>query len=156
MRSDEFFFLSIYLILPAALGPGGLLKSLTEMNTRNRKIMFLRSKKLLAHKADNLTAICELVVYTMWNPQHLTNLWPPWSVTGIASLHFYRQNYTCAIQKNLPFSTNVTYHMIWTALFPKYRLNCCTIGFVYICYKQKFLFFTWNIIVFLLNTVNSC
>jgi hypothetical protein len=23
------------------------------------------------HKADNLTAICELTVYTMWDPQHL-------------------------------------------------------------------------------------
>jgi hypothetical protein len=25
-------------------------------------------------KADNLAAICEPIVYTMWNPQHLTTL----------------------------------------------------------------------------------
>jgi hypothetical protein len=28
-----------------------------------------------AHKADNLTAICEPIVYKMWEPQHLTALW---------------------------------------------------------------------------------
>jgi hypothetical protein len=25
-------------------------------------------------RADNLTAICELIVYRMWDPQHLTTL----------------------------------------------------------------------------------
>jgi hypothetical protein len=28
-----------------------------------------------ARKADNLTAICEPIVYKMWEPQHLTTLW---------------------------------------------------------------------------------
>jgi hypothetical protein len=36
--------------------------------------MFLVSKELPARKADNLTAICESVVYTMWDVQHLTTL----------------------------------------------------------------------------------
>jgi hypothetical protein len=28
-----------------------------------------------ARKADNLTAICDPIVYKMWEPQHLTALW---------------------------------------------------------------------------------
>jgi hypothetical protein len=28
-----------------------------------------------ARKSDNLTAICEPIVYKMWEPQHLTALW---------------------------------------------------------------------------------
>jgi hypothetical protein len=27
-----------------------------------------------AHEADNLTAICEPIVYKMWDPQHFTTL----------------------------------------------------------------------------------
>jgi hypothetical protein len=33
------------------------------------------SKEKPAHKADNLTAICELTVCKMWEPRHLTALW---------------------------------------------------------------------------------
>jgi hypothetical protein len=33
-------------------------------------------KEQLAHKADNLIAICESAVYNMWQPQHLTTLRP--------------------------------------------------------------------------------
>jgi hypothetical protein len=47
---------------------------LTEMSTRNRKIMLLVSRARQVRRADNLTAICEPIVYTMWNPQHLTTL----------------------------------------------------------------------------------
>jgi hypothetical protein len=36
--------------------------------------MFLGSKVRLAREADNLTAICEPIVWTMWDPQHLTIL----------------------------------------------------------------------------------
>jgi hypothetical protein len=36
--------------------------------------MFLGSKARLVRRADNLTAICEPIVYTMWDPQHLTTL----------------------------------------------------------------------------------
>jgi hypothetical protein len=28
-----------------------------------------------ARKADNLTAICETIVYKIWEPHHLTTLW---------------------------------------------------------------------------------
>jgi hypothetical protein len=34
--------------------------------------MFLGSKVRRVRKADNFTAICEPIVYTMWDPEHLT------------------------------------------------------------------------------------
>jgi hypothetical protein len=49
-----------------ALGPT---QPLTEMS-----IIFL-GKGLPARKADNLTAICELIVYKMWEPRRLTALY---------------------------------------------------------------------------------
>jgi hypothetical protein len=39
-----------------------------------------------ARKADNFTAICEPIVYKMWEPRRLTTLWAPRLVTGIALL----------------------------------------------------------------------
>jgi hypothetical protein len=58
---DEVNF-KIYLILPATPCPG-VTQPLTEMSTRNIKIiMFLGSKVWLVRRADNLTAICELIV----------------------------------------------------------------------------------------------
>jgi hypothetical protein len=52
----------------------GLTQPLTEMSTRSRKIMFVGSRARAVRGADNLAAICEPIVYTMWNPQHLTTL----------------------------------------------------------------------------------
>jgi hypothetical protein len=47
----------------------GFTQPLTEMSTRNIKIiMFLGSKLRRVRKADNLTAICVPIVYTMWDP----------------------------------------------------------------------------------------
>jgi hypothetical protein len=40
----------------------GFTQSLTEMSSRNRKIMFLGSRALPVRRADNLTAICEPIV----------------------------------------------------------------------------------------------
>jgi hypothetical protein len=48
----------------------GSTQSLTEMNTRNPG-----AKERPAHGADDLTAICELIVYKIWEPRRLTNLW---------------------------------------------------------------------------------
>jgi hypothetical protein len=57
---DEVFgFLSLYLILPAALGPGVYSASNTKMSTRNRKKKFLGNRAQPARGADNLAAICE-------------------------------------------------------------------------------------------------
>jgi hypothetical protein len=44
---------------------------LTEMSTRNLP----GGKGRPARKADNLTAICESIVYKMWEPRRLTTLW---------------------------------------------------------------------------------
>jgi hypothetical protein len=57
------FFFSIYLILLVALGPG-----VNSASTRSRKIMFLGSRVRPEHEADNLTAMREPIVYTMWDP----------------------------------------------------------------------------------------
>jgi hypothetical protein len=54
---DEVDF-SIYLILPAALWPRRSTQPLTEMCTRNLRW----GKKRPVHRADNLTANCELNV----------------------------------------------------------------------------------------------
>jgi hypothetical protein len=48
----------------------GSSQPLTEMSTRN----LLGAKWRTAHKADSLTAICEPIVYKMWEPRSLTNL----------------------------------------------------------------------------------
>jgi hypothetical protein len=37
--------------------------------------MFLGSRALPVRSADNHTAICEPIVWTMWDPQHLTTLY---------------------------------------------------------------------------------
>jgi hypothetical protein len=44
---------------------------LTEMSTRNLP----GCKERPVHKADNLTAIIEPIVYKMWEPRRLTSLW---------------------------------------------------------------------------------
>jgi hypothetical protein len=49
----------------------GSVQSRTEMSTRNLP----GGKGRPALKADNLTAICESIVYKMWEPRHLTALW---------------------------------------------------------------------------------
>jgi hypothetical protein len=59
------------LILPITFQPHwalGFIQPLTEMSIRNRKILFLGSRERPAHKADNHTAICEPIVYTLWDP----------------------------------------------------------------------------------------
>jgi hypothetical protein len=56
---------SVYLIFPAALWP------LTEMSIRNLP----GGKWRPTRKADNLTDICEPIVWKMWEPRRLTTLW---------------------------------------------------------------------------------
>jgi hypothetical protein len=51
-----------------------------------KKIMFLWSKVWPVHRADYLTAICELIVWTMWYPCS-----PPQPATGIALLFRFSQ-----------------------------------------------------------------
>jgi hypothetical protein len=58
MRS---IFFSVYLILPAAIGLG-FTQPLTEISTRNLKILFLWSKVRRVRRADKLAAIYESIV----------------------------------------------------------------------------------------------
>jgi hypothetical protein len=48
--------------------------------------MFLGSQVLSVHRADNLTAICNPIVYTVWDSEHDTNL--------LASMACYGNNFT--------------------------------------------------------------
>jgi hypothetical protein len=58
--------------------------------------MFLVSKVRLVCRADNLTAICEPVVYTVWGFQHLATLQ--------ASTACYRDSFTVWRRSVLPLS----------------------------------------------------
>jgi hypothetical protein len=60
----------------------GSTQPLTEMSTRNLS----GGKGRVACKAENLTAVCELIVQNTWEPQHLTTLW--------ASTACYRDSFT--------------------------------------------------------------
>jgi hypothetical protein len=61
---------SIYLISPTLLGPAST-QPLTAMSTRSRKICFWGRRARPVRKADNLMAIFEPIVKTMWDPQRL-------------------------------------------------------------------------------------
>jgi hypothetical protein len=60
----------------------GSTQPLTEMSTRN----IPGGKERPALKADNLTAICEPIVWQMWDTRRLTTLW--------ASTACYRDSFT--------------------------------------------------------------
>jgi hypothetical protein len=60
----------------------GSTQPLTEMSTRNLP----GCKGRPARRADNLTSICEPIVYKMWKPQRRTTLW--------ASMACYRDSFT--------------------------------------------------------------
>jgi hypothetical protein len=67
-RPDEVNF-SIYLILPAALGPGVYSTSnINEYQKQKKVIMFVESKVWPAHRTDNHAVICEPIVWTVWDP----------------------------------------------------------------------------------------
>jgi hypothetical protein len=60
----------------------GSTQPLTEMSTRNLP----EGKAQPVQKADNLTTICELTVYNLWDPRHLT--------TSQAFTASYRESFT--------------------------------------------------------------
>jgi hypothetical protein len=72
-RGDE-LHLSVYLILPAALGLGVYSASVRNEYQGQKYKIFLGSRVRPVCEADNLTAICEQNFYITWDPQHLTTL----------------------------------------------------------------------------------
>jgi hypothetical protein len=52
---------------PAALGPGVVYSASNINQYQKQKEMFLGSKALPALKVNNLTAICEPIVWIMWD-----------------------------------------------------------------------------------------
>jgi hypothetical protein len=62
----------------------GSTQPLTEMSARN----IPGGKERPAHKADNLTAICEPIGYKLWEPQHLTTLWVSTACYGDSFTYF--------------------------------------------------------------------
>jgi hypothetical protein len=71
--------------------------ALTKMSTRNLP----GGKGRQARKADSLTAICELIVYKMWEAQHLTTQW--------ASRVCYRYNFLYIFADELFLVIEVVY-----------------------------------------------
>jgi hypothetical protein len=71
MRSMNSFL--IYLILPAALTPG-VYSAYNRNEYQKHKKSYQGSRARPMRKADNTTAICVPIVYTMWDPPHLTTL----------------------------------------------------------------------------------
>jgi hypothetical protein len=65
---------SLYVILPAALWPWDWLSLWQKWVPR------MRGRRV---RLDNLTAICELIGYKMWELRRLTTLWAITAVTGI-------------------------------------------------------------------------
>jgi hypothetical protein len=74
----------------------GSTQPLTEMSTRNLP----GGKERPAHKVDNLTAICEPIVYKMWEPLRLTTVW--------ASTHCYRDSFTFFMRCDVIFKQTAT------------------------------------------------
>jgi hypothetical protein len=71
----------------------GSTQPLTEMSTGN----IPGGKGRPARKADNLTAICEPIVYKIWEPQHLTTLWAS-TASYMDTFTFYLLCYGSVIQ----------------------------------------------------------
>jgi hypothetical protein len=74
----EFFF-SVYLIVPAALGPG--IYSASNRNEYRKQKKFLGSTAQPERKVDNITAVYEPIVLSLDASQPYR---PPLSATGVA------------------------------------------------------------------------
>jgi hypothetical protein len=80
--SREVIGFLIYLISVSCIMVRRSTQPLTEISTRNP--FFVGCKERPARKAENLTAICEPIIYKMWDPDVSQPCGPPRPVTGIA------------------------------------------------------------------------
>jgi hypothetical protein len=90
---------------------------LTEMSTRNLP----GGKGWPVHKADSITAICEPIVWKIWEPRRLANSW--------ASTACYRESFTFVLLYVLRCELNALQNL--TAyekiIFRKNEQNLCTV-----------------------------
>jgi hypothetical protein len=99
----------------------------TQMRTRNLP----GGKGRPARKADNLTAVCEPIVWKMWEPRCLTTLWTSTACyrdsfaflyTVTFPLQFDSILFTCFISTRpyfiLLFLFNYYFYLIFSSLFP--------------------------------------
>jgi hypothetical protein len=63
----------------------GSTRPLAEMSTRNLP----EGRERTVPKIDNLTAVCEPIVYKMWEPRFSQPYGPPWLGTGRALSFFF-------------------------------------------------------------------
>jgi hypothetical protein len=82
----------------------GWTKPLKEMSTMD----IPGGKGRPARKTDNLTVICEPIVYKMWEPRRFTTLW--------ASTACYRDSFTFTMDNIIFFFFNFTLHSFWNTL----------------------------------------
>jgi hypothetical protein len=89
--------------------------------------MFLGSRARLVRRADNLTTICEPVLWTVWDPQHLMTQYAPMASYG----------------DSLTFCYNA--------------LNVCTLGnMLYMSKPTENMNIAWNVVGHLLRIILCC
>jgi hypothetical protein len=94
----------------------GSTQPLTEMNTRDLP----GGKDRSVRKVDNLTAICEPIVWKMWEPRRLTTLW--------ASEACYRDSFIFSL------SFNITNFFLYAEpLVPEVCTTFCAVSFLDRC-----------------------
>jgi hypothetical protein len=81
-----------------------VLLNLYQMGTRVRKVTFLESKARPVRRADRLSAISELIVYTMWYVNISQSYWTPRPVLEIALPRFTYSYFVLLLKSIYQFS----------------------------------------------------
>jgi hypothetical protein len=115
---------------------------LTEMSTRN----FPGDKDRPVRKAENLTAICEPIVYKMWEPRCLTTLWAS-TAWGIASPFILFLEKESTFESNQLFQQTenvsaVNFHLKMSTCFPNHQnLFYVFVRFIVFCKFENLCYF---------------
>jgi hypothetical protein len=103
-RTNRLVNCLIHLILPVALGPR-VYSASNRNECQKHKNKFLGSRARPASKANNLTAICESIIWTIRDSQHLTTAQASMVCYGDS---FYFKESTLKIKKGLTQSSTFT------------------------------------------------